>query len=89
MKRKPNGTMRSFEVDLAVVEVEVDAEPRAQPLHALDVESAIEDSAHGRAQARADAGEAGFEMFRVEAALVLDGQSWTMRGIGVQERTLE
>lgn len=37
----------------------------------------------------APAGEAGFEMFRVEAALVLDGQSWTMRGIGVQERTLE
>ena len=28
----------------------------------------------------------GFEAFRVEAALVLDGQSWTMRGIGVQER---
>ena len=31
----------------------------------------------------------GIEVFRVEAALVLEGQSWTMRGIGVQERTLE
>jgi hypothetical protein len=31
----------------------------------------------------------GFEVFRVEAALVLDGQSWTMRGIGVQEVTVE
>lgn len=30
--------------------------------------------------------EAGFEAFRVEASLVLDGQSWTMNGIGVLER---
>lgn len=30
--------------------------------------------------------EPGFEVFRVEAALVLDGQSWTMNGIGVVER---
>lgn len=35
------------------------------------------------------AGDGGFEVFRVEAALVLEGQSWTMRGIGVQELTLE
>jgi hypothetical protein len=34
-------------------------------------------------------GEPGFEVFRVEASLVLEGQSWTMRGIGVQEQTLE
>jgi hypothetical protein len=34
-------------------------------------------------------GEAGFEVFRVEATLVFEGQSWTMRGIGVQGRTLE
>jgi hypothetical protein len=33
--------------------------------------------------------ESGFEIFRLEAALVLDGQSWTMRGIGVQEQTIE
>jgi hypothetical protein len=32
-------------------------------------------------------GEPGFELFRVEAALVLDGQTWTMKGIGVQERS--
>ena len=30
--------------------------------------------------------EPGFEVFRVEAALVLDGQSWAMNGIGVVER---
>ncbi len=28
----------------------------------------------------------GFDVFRLEAALVLEGQSWTMSGIGVQER---
>jgi hypothetical protein len=32
---------------------------------------------------------AGFEVFRVEASLVLDGESWTMGGIGVQEVTVE
>ncbi|MBT8477444.1 MAG: hypothetical protein KJO06_00905 [Gemmatimonadetes bacterium] len=31
----------------------------------------------------------GFSVFRVEAALVLEGQSWTMRGIGAQEQILE
>lgn len=31
----------------------------------------------------------GFELFRVEAALVLDGQSWTMRGVGLQEMRVE
>ena len=30
--------------------------------------------------------EAGFEAFRLEASLVLDGQSWTMNGIGLLER---
>lgn len=34
-------------------------------------------------------GEAGVEMFRVEANLVFAGESWTMRGIGVQGRTRE
>jgi hypothetical protein len=34
-------------------------------------------------------GEAGVEVFRVEATLVFEGQSWTMRGIGVQGRTRE
>jgi hypothetical protein len=29
---------------------------------------------------------AGFQTFRVEASLVLDGQSWTMNGIGLLER---
>lgn len=33
--------------------------------------------------------DGGVEVFRVEAALVLEGQSWTMRGIGVQEQTVE
>ena len=28
----------------------------------------------------------GLDVFRVYAALVLGGQSWTMSGIGVQER---
>jgi hypothetical protein len=31
----------------------------------------------------------GFEMFRVEATLVLGGQSLTMRGVGIQERSVE
>lgn len=31
----------------------------------------------------------GFELFRVEAALVLDGQTWTMRGVGLQELNVE
>jgi hypothetical protein len=31
----------------------------------------------------------GFEIFRVEAALVLDGQSWTMRGVGLQEMNVD
>jgi hypothetical protein len=34
-------------------------------------------------------GEAGVEMFRVEANLVFEGQSWTMQGIGVQGRARE
>jgi len=31
----------------------------------------------------------GFDLFRVEATFVLDGQSLTMRGVGIQERSLE
>ena len=43
----------------------------------------------GPALSAGSADEGGIEVFRVEAALVLEGQSWTMRGIGVQEQTLE
>jgi len=34
-------------------------------------------------------GDAGFEIFRLEATLVFEGETWTMRGMGVQERTGE